>query len=54
MCEKAVENHYLLRFISDHLKAQGMCEKAVEKYPETLKFVPDIFKTQEMCEEAVE
>ena len=54
MCEKAVENHYPLRFIPDHLKTQGMCNKAVEKDPYNLKYVPNQFKTRKMCEKAVE
>ena len=49
---KAVENHYPLRFILDHFKTQGICERAVEKYPYNLKAVPDHFTTQEMCERA--
>ena len=38
----------------DHLKTQGMCEKAVEEDPYQLDDFPDHLKTQEMCEKAVE
>ena len=45
---------YSLKFFSDHLKTQEMCERAVEDKSETLKYVPDHFKTKNMCERAVE
>ena len=42
MCERAIEKDpWLLKFVSDHLKAQRMCENALEKDPWVLKFVPD-------------
>ena len=40
---------YMLKFIPDHLKAQEVCEGAVEKDSWVLKFVSDHLKTQEMC-----
>ena len=44
-----------LRFIPpDHPKANGACEKAVEKSLWCLKYVPLQYKTEEMCNRAVE
>ena len=41
-------------YFSDHIKTQGMCERAIEDESETLEYVPNHFKTQMMCERAVE
>ena len=65
MCIKAVEKDpsdlrfvhekpCVLKYISDHLKTQGMCEKAIEKDLPGLNYVPDHLKTRGMCERAVE
>ena len=43
----------LLFFVSDHLKMQQMCNKAVAFNPYMLNEIPDHFKTQAMCNEAV-
>ena len=48
MCERVIEKDpWVLKFVSDHLKAQRMCESALEKDPWVLKFVPDLFVAQE-------
>ena len=36
-------------YIIFHLETQEMCDKAVDKDPNSFKYVPDQFKTQEMC-----
>ena len=52
MCEKVVEDEpENLR--SDHLKTQGLCNKAVPIEPLSLAYIPDHFKTQEICDRAV-
>ena len=44
-----------LRFIpSDHPRAQGVCERVVEKDPSQLTDVPGHFKTRKMCDKAVD
>ena len=43
----------LLPFVSDHLKMQEMCNKAVAFNLYMLDEIPDHFKTQTMCNEAV-
>ena len=43
-----------LKLISDDLKTQEMCNKAVEKEPWLLYYVPDQYRTQEMRRRAVE
>ena len=44
-----------LRFITPgHPKAQGACERVVEKNPWQLKHVPDHFKMEKTCEREVE
>ena len=43
----------LLLLVPDHIKAKGMCEKAVEKNPCLLKDVPERLLTLEMCDNAV-
>ena len=49
MCNKVVVEHpYQLGDFPDHLKAQKMCEKAVEDEAEALEYVPDHFKTEEV------
>ena len=40
--------------ISDHLKTQEMCNKAMRIEPLLLAYVPDHFKTQEMCIKVLE
>ena len=56
MCVKAVEKDpsdlrfvyekpCVLKYIPDHLKTQGMCEKAIEKDLRGLNYVPDHLKT---------
>ena len=42
-----------MRFIPDHLKAQEMCNKAVEEDPLALGVITDQCKTQGMCDKAV-
>ena len=44
---------YWINEVPDHLKTQGSCIGAVEKFALLMKCVPDHFKTQEMCNEAV-
>ena len=34
-------------YVPDHLKAQGMCDKAVRNNPSYLEYVPDWFVTQQ-------
>ena len=41
-------------FISDHLKTQEMCDKAVTHNRSMLDYIPDKFKTQEMYIKVVE
>ena len=54
MCEMAFEkNPWGLEFVSDRLKTQEMCNKAVTCSPDTLWDVPDHLKTQEICDKAV-
>ena len=54
MCEMAFEkNPWELGFVSDRLKTQEMCNKAVTCSPDTLWDVPDHLKTQEICDKAV-
>ena len=43
----------LLLLVPDHIKTQGMCEKAVERNSRLLEDVPDRLLTQEMCDIAV-
>ena len=51
---EAVEKYPLLLIeVSDQLKTQEICNKAVRIEPTLLVFVPDCFKTREMCNEAV-
>ena len=38
-----------LKFIPDHLKTQGICERGVEDKSGTLEYVPDHPKTKAMC-----
>ena len=46
MCFKAVEKYlHLLKFVSEHLKTQGMCEEGVHMEPDPLEFILDRFKT---------
>ena len=45
---------YSLKFAPDHLKTQGINERAVEDKLETVKYVPYHFKTKSMCERAIE
>ena len=42
-----------MKFVSDHLKTQEMCDEAVDIEPDSLEFVSDRFKAEEMCNEAV-
>ena len=54
MCIKAVEEDpRMLRYVSDNLKTQEMCEKALKKI-HVCWHIPNHFKTQGMCESAVE
>ena len=50
---EAVYNPYMLRYVSDFLKTQEMCEEADEASSWQLKYVPDQYKMQEMCNKAV-
>ena len=48
MCNKAVHREpYILRYVSDHLKTQEMCDEAVPI------IFPDEYKTKRICNEAV-
>ena len=53
MCEKAFEKNTRMLAYSQSLKAQGMCESAVEDNLWSLVHVPDQYKTQEICNKAV-
>ena len=44
----------MLRYVPDHLKTLEMCERAVEKYTQTIELISCHLKTQEMCGRAVE
>ena len=46
ICNKAIEEDpWQLSDFPDHLKIQGMCERAAEDESETLEYVPNHFKT---------
>ena len=53
MCEKAVENHYPIRFIPDQYKTRWMSERDVDRSQWQLEYVPNHLKIQGMNNEAV-
>ena len=54
MCNKAVcIDPYILKFVPDPFKMQGICNKAVSREPYTLRYVSAHLKTHEMCNKAV-
>ena len=54
MCYKKILPTWCTCFISDHLKTQEMCDKAVTHNRSMLDYIPDKFKTQEMYIKVVE
>ena len=55
MCDEVVRNNpYMLMFIPDHLKKQGMYDDAFGDDLGLLEHVPDPFKNKRMCEKSVE
>ena len=45
---------YMLEFVPDHFRTQGMCNGSVTRDPYVLDHVSDRFKTQGMCIKTVE
>ena len=37
---------FVIRYVSDHCKAQQMCDKAIPENGGTLEYVPDCYKNQ--------
>ena len=55
MCNETVKSDpWMLKYVPDQYKTQGMCNEAVQRVPWMLKYVPDQYKTREMCNEAVQ
>ena len=44
---------FMIKYVPDQYKTQGMCVKVISENVGTLMFVPDCYKNQNMCSKAV-
>ena len=53
MCDKSINTHLSIQFVSECYKTQEMCDKAVSRCFFVFIYILDWYKTQEMCDRVI-